>query len=50
LNCGTRTQHGNQLITGTFDVQENVERLVASGQNVFFTGNAGTGKSFLLNR
>ncbi|KAK9810843.1 hypothetical protein WJX73_001202 [Symbiochloris irregularis] len=30
--------------------QEGVMRLVAAGQNVFFTGNAGTGKSFLLNQ
>ncbi|KAK9815272.1 hypothetical protein WJX72_000940 [[Myrmecia] bisecta] len=30
--------------------QMHVETLVREGKNVFFTGNAGTGKSFLLNR
>lgn len=32
------------------DEQREVLRLVSNGQNVFFTGNAGTGKSFLLNQ
>lgn len=32
------------------DEQDSVLRLVREGRNVFFTGNAGTGKSFLLDR
>jgi hypothetical protein len=32
------------------ELQREILRLVSNGQNVFFTGNAGTGKSFLLNQ
>ena len=32
------------------DAQQHVMRLVWEGRNVFFTGSAGTGKSFLLAR
>ena len=31
-------------------MQERVLQLVMEGKNVFFTGNAGTGKTFMLNQ
>lgn len=43
-------QHYVRLPTCSACAQKRVEEMVADGKNVFFTGNAGTGKSFLLNR
>ncbi|KAL3665744.1 hypothetical protein V7S43_019058 [Phytophthora oleae] len=40
-----RSSHRNSKLTAE---QERVLELVAQGKNVFFTGSAGTGKSFLL--
>eukprot|EP00798_Chlamydomonas_sp_ICE-L_P021499 gene21499-28480_t len=50
-NVPVKSQSGDEACSPSLsDEQENVLNMVKDGQNVFFTGNAGTGKTFLLNR
>ncbi|KAK0165579.1 hypothetical protein PV328_004083 [Microctonus aethiopoides] len=49
-NVRKRKLCSNPTIIELFDEQKQVLDIVLSGKNIFFTGSAGTGKSFLLKR